>query len=709
MRDQTAEGEEFGSTSNHRLNERLRSVNRLVHLLDHWQPPETVVLVSTAVLVGLGTGLGAVVFIWLLRLLQQFFALTGEGLRAVAGPAGLVLVPMLGALIAGPLITFFAREAKGHGVPEVMQAIALRGGRIRPVVVAVKAVASAACISSGGSAGREGPIVQIGSALGSTVGQLFRLSDDRIRNLVACGAASGIAAVFNAPIAGVIFALEVILGEFTTRYFGTVVIAAVTSSIVSRAFLGDQPAFHVPAYTLVSPWEIFLYTVLGVLTALGAILFVRILYWFEDRFDEWRFPDYLKPAVGGLLTGAVGLWFPQVLGAGLEFIGESIASGGTEFWLVLTLVGLKVLATSFTLGSGNSGGVFAPALFTGAMIGEAFGEVAHRLLPGLTAVPGAYALVGMAALFAAAAHAPITAVLIVFEMSGDYRLILPLMFATVVSTLLSEHLHPESIYTLKLTRRGIHLERGHDIDVMQGITVGEAMTSDPETVSVNTTLRELSDRFATSHYHGYPVLDEEGRLCGVVTLQDLERITRNGKRPPEARVGQIYTRNPLVAYPDEPLWAALKRIGTRDIGRLPVVSREDPTRLVGLVRGNDIIRAYNKAIARRMELQHRAERLRLDKVTGTEFVETDIHPASPLAGQQIKELDLPPDCVLISIQRGRRLVIPHGDTALQPGDRVTALVDTHCRELFQSRFKELDPARLEELEKRKRAEPFAEI
>jgi CIC family chloride channel protein len=401
--------------------------------------------------------------------------------------------------------------------------------------------------------------------------------------------------------------------------------------------------------------------------------------------------------------------FPQVLGSGLEFIGESIASGGTEFWLVLALGGLKILATSFTLGSGNSGGVFAPALFTGAMLGEAFGEMAHRLLPGLTAVPGAYALVGMAALFAAAAHAPITAVLIVFEMSGDYRLILPLMFATVVSTLLSEHLQRESIYTLKLARRGIHLERGHDIDVMQGITVGEAMTLDPETVSVSTSLRELSDRLATGHYHGYPVLDEEGKLCGVVTLQDLERVTRGGKRPPGARVGQICTPNPLVAYPDEPLWAALKRIGTRDIGRLPVVSREDPTRLVGLIRGNDIIRAYNKAIARRVELQHRAERLRLGKVTGTEFIEADVHSASPLAGQQVKELNLPSDCVLISIQRGRRLVIPHGDTVLLPEDRVTALVDTHSIEPFQSRFKELDPARLEELEKRRRAEPFTEI
>ncbi|MFN2166373.1 MAG: chloride channel protein, partial [Anaerolineae bacterium] len=443
-----------------RIDTRLR--RRLGGWLDRHQPPETALLVGTALVVGLGTGVGAVAFIWLLRFLQGLFTDLGDWLQATVGVVGLVAVPVLGALIAGPLITFFAKEAKGHGVPEVMQAIALRGGRIRPVVVVVKALASAACIGSGGSAGREGPIVQIGSALGSTLGQWFHLSDDRIRNLVACGAASGISAVFNAPIAGVIFALEVILGEFTTRYFGTVVVAAVASGIVSRALLGDQPAFHVPVYTLVSPLEIVLYALLGVLAAGGAILFVRVLYWFEDRFDDWRFPDYLKPAIGGLLTGIVGLWFPQVLGAGLEFIGESISGGEVAVGLLLALAAMKILATSFTLGSGNSGGVFAPALFIGAMLGGAFGQGAHSLLPGLTAEPGAYALVGMAALFAAAAHAPITAILIVFEMSGDYRLILPLMFATVISTLLSEYLHPDSIYTLKLTRRGIRLERGHD-------------------------------------------------------------------------------------------------------------------------------------------------------------------------------------------------------------------------------------------------------
>lgn len=708
MEKQVAGSEKLGEgTSNHRLEER-RPLNRLVRLLDRWQPPETVVVVATALIVGLGAGLGAVVFRWLIGWFNMLFFVTAQSALSFMGRYYVIIIPAIGGLLVGTMIYFFAREAKGHGVPEVMEAVAMRGGRIRPIVAVIKSLASSVCIGSGGSVGREGPIVQIGSTLGSTLGQILHVSDDRIRNLVACGAAGGIAATFNAPIAGVLFALEVILGEFSVGYFSTVVISSVTASVVGRIFLGNEPAFPIPSYSMASPWELLLYAALGIVAAFVAVAFTHTLYKFEDIFDAWRFPEYLKPMVGGLGMGIIGLYFPDLFGVGYEAI-ERALLGEIMVGTVLLLLVLKIVATSLTIGSGGSGGVFAPSLFIGSMLGAAYGVVVHHWLPTLTAAPGAYALVGMAAVFAGAARAPITSIIILFEMTDDYRIILPLMFATVISTLLSEHLSRESIYTLKLARRGIHLERGHDIDVMQGITVGEAMTPEPEMVSASTPLRELSDRFATSHYHGYPVLDEEGKLYGVVTLQDLERITRGGKRPPGAKVGQICTRNPLVAYPDEPLWTALKRIGTRDIGRLPVVSREDPTRLVGLIRGNDIIRAYNKAIARRVELQHRAERLRLGKVTGTEFIEADVHPASPLAGQQIKELNLPSDCVLISIQRGRRLVIPHGDTVLQPGDRVTALVDTHCLEPFQSRFKELDPARLEELEKRKRAEPFSEV
>jgi len=659
-----------------------RASARAAWLLDRLHPSETTVLIATALIVGVGTGIGAILFIELIAGFQRLFNGPVLGALAFLGPIAPAFLPLAGALIAGPLITYFASEAKGHGVPEVMKAIALRGGRIRPVVVVVKALASAACIGSGGSAGREGPIVQIGSAFGSTVGQLFRLSDERIRNLVACGAAGGIAATFNAPIAGVIFALEVILGEFTTRYFATVVLSSVTASIVSRTVLGDNPAFAVPAYSIVSPWELLFYAVLGLAAAGVAWLFVTVLYWAEDRFDALRFPDALKPALGAIPLGFVGLAIPQALGTGFAHI-EQAVSGGLFAQIMFVLAFGKILTTSLTLGSGNSGGVFAPALFMGSMFGGAFGKMVNALFPAITGSSGAYALVGMSAVFAAAAHAPITAVLIVFEMSRDYRLILPLMLGTVLATLLSEHLRRDSIYTLKLTRKGIHLQRGHDIDVMQGIEVGEAMTTRFDAVPANTPVAELARLFAESHHHGFPVVDEQGELVGMVTIQDLERATAR-QEALTLTAGDIATRDLVFAYPDEPLWVALKRMGTRDIGRLPVVSRENPRRLVGLIRRADIIKAYNSAIIRRMELQQRTEQLRLGKLTGTEFLELEVGHAAPVAGKALKDVGLPHECVVVSVRRGRRLIIPHGETVLQPGDKLTVLVAEECRQEVRS-------------------------
>ncbi len=647
--------------------------HQLADFLDRWQPSETAVLVGTALLVGLGTGLGAVVFIWLIGRAQAFFFGPLQAALGFLGAYAIVFIPALGGLVAGPLIAYFASEAKGHGVPEVMKAIVLQGGRIRPAVVVVKALASAACIGSGGSAGREGPIVQIGAALGSVTGQLFHLSEERIRNLVACGAAAGIAAVFNAPIAGVLFALEVILGEFTTRYFATVVISAVSASIVGRTFLGNYPAFFVPAYGMATPWEIVLYAILGLLSPLVAYAFVTTLYWMEDRFDNWAFPEALKPVVGGLLTGLVGFYLPQALGSGLSPI-ETALHGTFVLNMLAFLLAAKLIATSFTLGSGNSGGVFAPALFMGAMLGGAFGALVHDWWPGITGPGGAYALVGMSAVFAAAAHAPITAVLIVFEMSGDYRLILPLMLATVISTLVSERLRRESIYTLKLVRQGIYLERGHDIDVMQGVLVGEVMTVDVDTVPADMTLPELEWAFVESHHHGFPVLDECGELYGVVTIQDLERA--RGRRDFDTlKARHIATTSPLTAYPDEPVWAALKRLGTRDVGRLPVVAPDNPRRLLGVVRRPDIVRAYQRAILRRQEMQYRSEQLRLARLTGKELVEIEVGKGSPVAGKRVKDLALPHECLLTSVHRGRKVLILHGDTILQAGDRLVALVE----------------------------------
>lgn len=646
----------------------------LVEWLNAHQPSETTVLIGTALVVGLGAGFGAIIFRWLIG---SFTTLAFDGGRQVLGFLGryyVILIPAIGGLFVGPMIYRFAREAKGHGVPEVMEAVALRGGRIRPIVVVIKALASSICIGTGGSAGREGPIVQIGSALGSTIGQVLRMSDDRIRMLVACGAAGGIAATFNAPVAGVLFALEIILGEFTVGHFSMVVIASVTASVIARIFLGDVPAFAVPEYALNSPWELLLYALLGIIAAPVGVAFIRLLYRLEDIFDAWDFPEYLKPVIGGLGVGAIGLYAPAVFGVGYEAI-ETVLHNDVVLSTVVLLLVAKIVATSLTLGSGGSGGVFAPSLFMGAMLGGAFGNLVHRWLPNITALPGAYALVGMSAVFAAGARAPITAIITLFEMTGDYRIILPLMLSTVIATLLAQRLEPESIYTMKLSRRGVRLERGRDIDIMQSIRVSEAMTTEIEPVPASITLDELAERFQMNRRHAFPVVDGDGALSGIVSLQDLERALTRKDRD-ELTAGDIATRSVVTVYPDEPMWVALKRMGPRDLSSLPVVDRNDPRRLLGVIRRRDIIRAYNLAIMRRQEIQHRVDQMRLGRVTGTEFVEVELPPDSPAVGTSLAELPLPRDCVIVSIRRGRRVLIPHGDTVLQAGDKVTAFVET---------------------------------
>ena len=591
----------------------------------------------------------------------------------------------------GPLTYFFAREAKGHGVPEVMEAVAIRGGRIRPVVGLVKALASAICIGTGGSVGREGPIVQIGSAWGSTIGQWLHLSDERVRNLVACGAAGGIAATFNAPIAGVIFALEVILQEFSVGYFSTVVISSVTANVISRVLLGDVPAFPVPPYSLVSVWELPLYAVLGVVAAVVATVFIVLLYKSEDLFERWPLPEYLKPAVGGLAIGVIGLWVPQVFGVGYETMESTLLNPGAMSVLVVLLVA-KLIATCLTLGSGGSGGVFAPSLFMGAMLGGAFGSVVHGVFPESTATAGAYALVGMAAVFAGAARAPITAILILFELTDDYFIILPLMLSTVICTLLAEQLSHDSIYTVKLARRGVRLALGRDIDVMQGVFVSEAMTplADLDEVATSMSVADLAEEFDRTRHHGFPVLDENGDLHGVVTHRDLEEAMHRGDIS-HLTVEDIATSPPLTVYPDEPLWGALKKLGIRDVGRLPVVDRNHPRRLLGVVHRHDVIRAYNLAILRRLDAQQRAERLKLGKLGGTQFVEIEIGLKSPVMGRRLEEIRLPENCIVVSVQRGRKVIIPHGDTVLRTGDRMVAFATEECASAFRDVFRPVVP------------------
>ncbi len=564
----------------------------LLDLAYHPRIPEGAYLTIVSILVGLATGVGSVAFIKLLQYTTYFFFETGRGALTLLGEYYVILLPAIGGLVVGPLIYHFAQEAKGHGVPEVMTAITVMGGRIRKRVAFIKILASAITIGSGGSAGREGPMIQIGAGIGSTVGQFLKMSDERIKTLVACGAAAGIAATFNAPIAGAMFALEIFMGQVTLD-FSLVVLSSVASVIVSRAALGDFPSFTVPAYQLLSAKEMPLFLLLGVLAGLAAVAFVRMLYWFEDRFDSWHFPAYLMPAVGGLLVGVMGVFLPQIFGTGFPAI-EDALNGRTSLALLAILIFAKMLATPLTLGSGGSGGVFAPALFVGAMLGGAYGHMVHGLFPSFTAGAGAYALVGMGAVFGGAAQAPITAIIIIFEMTGDYRIILPIMTSTVISVLIYNVLNKETIYTQKLVKRGLRFRAGRDVDIMAATPVRDAMTHRLLWIPEEMTVEGFLERSAEEQHEWFPVLNQSGELTGVVTAQDVQKALGNGDL--QAKMGDLSTKDLVTVTSYDTLHDVLVRFHVRDLGHLPVVDADNPKRLVGIISRAHIVRAYNRAL-----------------------------------------------------------------------------------------------------------------
>jgi CIC family chloride channel protein len=543
-------------------------------------------LVLLAVGVGLGCGLGAAGLIWLLQTMRSLFF--GAALAGFSH-SWVILIPALGGLAVGPIIAVFAPETKGHGVPEVMLAVARMGGRIRARVAVFKALASAITIGSGGSAGREGPIVQIGSAMGSALGQRFGEPPEIIRMLVACGAAAGIAASFNTPIAGVLFALEVILRDFAARAFAMVVAASVTASVVSWSLLGRESFFHVPPYHMVRHWELLLYLALGVISAIAARIFIRVLYATEDGFERIPIPEWLKPAIGGLAVGAIGFYLPQVFGTGHDAIEDALA-GHLELRLLGALLLAKLAATSLTLGSGGSGGVFAPSLFMGAMLGGSFAFLINHFF-NTQLQPGAFAVVGMGAVFSGATFAPISAILIIFEMTHDYGLMLPLMTACVISVLVSHQLSPSTIYTLKLRRRGIEL-RGPEADPLSTIHVADVMTRDVETLPQRMSLGELVNRTADSPHSGFPVVDDEERLVGLVTYSEMREALASRDIPPEMIIAYDLMRPaPPVIRSSQTLAEAAEQMRHHGLDRLPVVSEEDSDRIVGILTQHDLLGA----------------------------------------------------------------------------------------------------------------------
>jgi len=551
-------------------------------------------------LIGIIGGLGAVFFHYLILGIKYLFygaTSTDTFLDSVLALPWYyrLAIPAIGGLIIGPIITYLVPEAKGHGVPEVMEGVALKGGNIRGRVAPLKAFMSAICIGSGGSAGREGPIVQIGASFGSSLGQFLNFTPEDKKALLAAGAAAGIAGTFNAPLAGIIFALEVILRKIRLHNFAPIIIASIVGNAIANLFFPERGyIFDIPTLQLVSYWEVFTYLGLGLVAGLVALFYGNLLYKSEDFFEMIPFPEFIKPALGGLALGLLALYVHQVLATGYPVMTAALYDN-LPFYTVLTLCFAKIFATSLTLGSGGSGGIFAPGLFIGAMLGSTYGKIVHTLFPNSTGYPSSYAIIGMGAIFAGATHAPLTAIIILFEMTGDVKIFLPLIFACIVSTVVTNHIQKRNIYTTKLLRRGVDIDSIQDTIVLEEVKVGDHMTTDVITVNENDTLLEARDIAQKHDFTHLPVIRKSSKeMVGMVRYHKImDGITDTYE---EIHVRAVMDPVEIKVTENQNMFDALKIILEHDANIVPVVSERDPDKLVGIISRNDIIDAYHKKV-----------------------------------------------------------------------------------------------------------------
>lgn len=651
-------------------------VNSMTYLLRRLQASQGLGLLFVA----FGLGAIAALIVRLYRVAIEVIHEHGveaavHALGPLFGAAAIVLV--LGA--AGFVVGFIMDRAVGHerhhGVAGVIESVALSGGRLPFRKMPAKAIASALSLGAGASAGPEDPSVQLGSNLGSWLGVLIGMREEGVRLLVAAGSAAGIAAAFKAPIAGVFFALEVVLNNsYAAGSLSVVILAAVVSSAMTQA-LDPHVEMGPFNYQLGGPIELVMFVPLGIIVALIAVAHVRGLYWQHDLWHKYvTLPRPLRTALAGALVGGVGVFVPQILGIGREPMNavlEGAANYGVGF--LLLLCGLKVVTNIISLAGGFVGGVFAPALFSGTMIGAAFGQVANSVIGPQAGDPQSYAIAGMAGMLAAVLRAPITAIMMVFELTNDYRLILPIMLTTIICILVADRFEKHGIYAISLVRQGVRLQPGREIDMMQGVQVSEAMVSPAPSIHENATLVELRDSLRRQHTNSLCVLDDNNRLVGIVTLADLQRAYELDPTASHT-VGDICSRNLAVTYPEDDLWTAIRIMSARDVGRLPVVKR-GTSEVVGFIGRHGVVRAYNIAVSRKIEDQHVAERVRLSHLTGGHVYELKVRENAPVRGMLIKDVKWPAECVVASVTRANRLIVPHGSTELKAGDVMSIVAD----------------------------------
>ena len=626
-----------------------------------------------AAVVGLGAGLAAAGFSILVELSDHFFfdILKDDWLGSLPN-ARLILIPAIGGLLVGPITYILAPGARGHSVPEVMVALDSRGGRLPATSAAGKIVAATLTIGSGGSVGRQGPVVFLGAAFGSLAGRILQLNEQTIRLLAAAGAAGGVAAIFNAPIAGVFFALEVLLRRFSTRNFSVVVLSSVVATVTAIALRGDELAIPVPSYDFSNALEAPLFAVLGVGCGILGVAFIRLFYWIEDRFTRVSgLPGWLLPAIGGAMVGALALLDSSILGI-REDARDSALLGNEAIEAMLLLLLLKMAATSITAGSGGSGGVFFPTLFMGAMVGGVFGEVGNLLLPDIVEEPGAFASVGMAATFAGASRAPITSVLFLVEMTDDFGLMVPLLIAVAAATFVSQLLSRGTIYSIKAERLGVEIEEDVEpTNVMAQLRVSDAMSPMMEAFGPDTTLDEITLAFEGDPDPIALVVRENGEIYGILTGADIGEALAHGER--HATAADICSTRMRTIHPDQTLHEALNIFTSQNLRALPVVEENNPWQPAGLLRRADIMRAYAAAVDRRAS-RDRRQRLRpVRRSDNVRYLELRVTPESGLDGTELSDLRLTEDAVIVAVRHEGATLIPRGHTQLAEGDRVTII------------------------------------
>lgn len=511
----------------------------------------------------------------------------------------MIVVPVIGGILVGIMAKYGTPKIKGHGIPEAMEAVLVSRSRIEPKVAILKPLSAAIAIGTGGPFGAEGPIIQTGGAVGSLVGQVLHTTAAERKVLLAAGAAAGMSATFSTPIAGVILAIELLLFEFKARSFIPLVIASVLATSVHYQLMGRGPMFDVAPVNFGMPFSLPFYIVLGLICGLAAVTFSKALYWVEDQFEKLPIDAMWWPAIGALGLGIIGFFVPRVLGVGYDTITD-ILSNRLTFDVLLTVMIFKALALVISLGSGTSGGLLAPMFMSSAAIGALFALIINRTVPGAALDPGAFALVAMGAVFAAASRATFTFIIFAFEVTRDYNAILPLMLVSVIADIVAILIMRDStIMTMKLVRRGLRVNQEYEVDVLQQVSVSEVMVKDIATVTANTKVGELADRIARSgrggepfkwRYQAAPIVDEQGNLTGIITYKDV--LTALEEHPDEdMTVLEAGSKTLIVAYPDESVYDAVLKMLTNNVGRLPVVNRANPKKLIGYLGRSGVMAA----------------------------------------------------------------------------------------------------------------------